>query len=323
MALRLTSYSEINDLVRGSVDMHMHFGPDPLFPRRIDAVGAARDAQEAGMLAIVLKSHSYPTAPVAYEAQKAAPDVKVIGSICLDQEMGGCNPHAVQASADIDAKVCWLPTFTSKNSLRKAATSLGLKINSEGISVLGDDGKLLPEMRECLRIIKDYDMVVASGHVSPAEIYAVMDECEEIGLEKIVITHALEFNVYDEPLTLDQIIELAKRGAYIEHVALTCLPAQKFTMPPPEMVDAIKRIGPSRCVLGTDCGVSWNPPPAEAMRMFVSILLRHGLPAEDISHMARLNPARLLGLGHNYAADSNKATPNPERNNPRVSGQTN
>jgi hypothetical protein len=302
MALRLTSYSEINDLVRGAVDMHMHFGPDPLFPRRIDAAGAARDAQDAGMLAIVLKSHSYPTAPVAYEAQKVAPAVHVIGSICLDQEMGGCNPYALQASADLDAKVCWLPTFTSKNSLRKAATSLGLEIKSDGISILGDDGKLLPDMRECLRIIKHHDMIVASGHVSPAEIFAVMDECKAIGHEKIVITHALEFNVYDEPLTLDQIVTLAKRGAYIEHVALTCLPAQKFTMPPPEMVDAIKRIGASRCVLGTDCGVSWNPPPAEAMRMFCSILLRHGLPAQDIVQMARINSAQLLGVGHNSLA---------------------
>ena len=307
MALRLTSFAEINDLMRGAVDMHMHFGPDPLFPRRIDAAGAARDAQEAGMLAFVLKSHSYPTAPVAYEAQKAAPNVHVIGSICLDQEMGGCNPYALQASADLDAKVCWLPTFTSKNSLRKAATSLGLEIKSDGISILGDDGKLLPEMRECLRIIKQHDMVVASGHVSPAEIFAVMDECKTLGIEKIVITHALEFNVYDEPLTLNQIVDLARRGAYIEHVALTCLPAQKFTMPPPEMVDAIKRIGASRCVLGTDCGVSWNPPPAEALRMFVSILLRHGLPAQDICQMAQINSAQLLGL-----------TPSKLRNSPEL-----
>jgi hypothetical protein len=302
MALRLTEFSEINDIVRGSVDMHMHFGPDPLFPRRIDASGAALDAQAAGMLGFVLKSHSYPTAPVAYEAQKVAPQVHVIGSICLDQEMGGCNPYALQASADLDAKVCWLPTFTSKNSLRKAATSLGLEIHSDGISILGDDGKLLPDMRECLRIIKDYDMVVASGHVSPAEIFAVMDECKAIGHEKIVITHALEFNVYDEPLNLDQIVDLAKRGAYIEHVVLTVLPAQKFTMPPPEMIDAMRKISPSRCVLGTDCGVSWNPPPAEALRMFVSILLRHGMSAEEISVMAKTNPARLLGLGHNSAA---------------------
>jgi hypothetical protein len=296
MAIKLTSYSEINDLVRGAVDMHMHFGPDPMFPRRIDAAGAARDAQEAGMLAFVLKSHSYPTAPVAYEAQKVAPNVHVIGSICLDLEMGGCNPYAVQASADIDAKVCWLPTFTSKNSLRKAASDFGLHFDSDGIFILGDDGKLTPETRECLRIIKEYDMVVASGHVSPAEIFAVMDECKAIGHEKIVITHALEFNVYDEPLSLDQIYELARRGAYIEHVALTCLPAQRITMPPGEMIQVMKRVGAGRCVLGTDCGVAWNPPPAEAMRMFVSILLRHGLPADDIKQMAQVNSAQLLGL---------------------------
>jgi hypothetical protein len=305
MALQLTSYSEINDLVRGSVDMHMHFGPDPMFPRRVDAAEAARDAQAAGLLAFVLKSHSYPTAPVAYEAQKAAPDVHVIGSITLDLEMGGCNPYAVQASADLGAKVCWLPTFTSKNSLGKAASDFGLHFDSEGVFILGEDGKLLPEMRECLRIIKEYDMVVASGHVSPAEMFAVMDECKVIGLEKIVITHALEFNVYDEPLSLDQIDELAKRGAYIEHVALTCLPAQRITMPPGEMIEVMKRVGPSRCVLGTDCGVSWNPPPAEAMRMFISILLRHGLPAKDIKQMAQINSAELLGLEPKRSAMSN------------------
>jgi Family of unknown function (DUF6282) len=305
MALQLTSYSEINDLVRGSVDMHMHFGPDPMFPRRVDAAEAARDAQAAGLLAFVLKSHSYPTAPFAYEAQKAAPDVHVIGSITLDLEMGGCNPYAVQASADLGAKVCWLPTFTSKNSLGKAASDFGLHFDSEGVFILGEDGKLLPEMRECLRIIKEYDMVVASGHVSPAEMFAVMDECKAIGLEKIVITHALEFNVYDEPLSLDQIDELAKRGAYIEHVALTCLPAQRITMPPGEMIEVMKRVGPSRCVLGTDCGVSWNPPPAEAMRMFISILLRHGLPAKDIKQMAQINAAELLGLEPKRSAMSN------------------
>jgi Family of unknown function (DUF6282) len=304
MPLKLTEFSEINDLVRGSVDMHMHFGPDPMFPRRIDAEGAAKDAQAAGMLAFVLKSHSYPTAPVAYEAQKYAPNVHVIGSICLDQEMGGCNPHALQASADLDAKVCWLPTFTSKNSLRKAATSLGIKIKSDGISIIGDDGKLLPDMRECLRIIKDYDMVLASGHVSPAEIYAVMDECKAIGHEKIVITHALEFNVYDEPLSIDQIEELSVRGAFIEHVVLTVLPAQHVSMPASELVEITKRIGPSRFVLGTDCGVSWNPPPAEAMRMFVSILLRHGLPTKEIKQMAQVNPAELLGLVPNQLRSS-------------------
>ena len=123
-----------------------------------------------------------------------------------------------------------------------------------------------------------------------------MDECKAIGHEKIVITHALEFNVYEEPLSLEQIYELARRGAYIEHVVLTCLPAQPVTMSPRDIIDVVRRVGANRCVLGTDCGVSWFPPPAEAMRMFVSILLRHGLAADDIRQMAQINPAQLLEL---------------------------
>src|SRR4051794_11934750 len=133
MALRATSLEEINGLLNGSIDMHVHFGPDPLFPRRVDAVRAALDAQEAGMAALVLKSHSYPTAPSAYAAQIAAPNVKVIGSLCLDEEMGGLNVHAIESSAGIGAKVVWLPTFTARNSVRKIASSLGLHLKNKGI----------------------------------------------------------------------------------------------------------------------------------------------------------------------------------------------
>jgi predicted metal-dependent TIM-barrel fold hydrolase len=131
-----------------------------------------------------------------------------------------------------------------------------------------------------------------------------MDECKAIGHDKIVITHALEFNVYTEPMSLAQIHELAKRGAYIEHVVLTCLPAQPITMPPREMVQVMRQVGANRCVLGTDCGVSWNPPPAEAMRMFISILLRNGLPADEIRQMAHTNPAQLLGLAPRSAGSN-------------------
>ena len=304
MALRLTNFSEINELLRGSVDMHLHFGPDPLFPRRVDATAAALDAQAAEMAAIVLKSHSYPTAPSAYAAQIAAPNVHVVGSVCLDEEMGGINVHALEASAELGAKVVWLPTFTAKNSVQKIASSLGLTLKTKGISVLGDDGKLLPQTRDVLAMIKYYDMVIASGHVSPAEIFAVMDECERIGLEKIVITHALDTSVYDEPLTFDDIVALAKRGAFIEHCFLSCLPAQHSWLSPTDLVAAIRKIGAQHCVLGTDLGIAWNPPPAEGMRMFVSTLLRHGLPENDIRMMAQTNPLQLLGLRHNSAAAS-------------------
>jgi len=50
------------------------------------------------MRAVVLKSHEYPTAPVAYVVSQVVSGVTVFGSICLDFEVGGLNVKAVEAS---------------------------------------------------------------------------------------------------------------------------------------------------------------------------------------------------------------------------------
>ena len=57
----------IDKLLQGSIDMHMHHGPDTsVTGRRVDALEAAQQAEQAGMRAIVLKNHDYSTAPLAY-----------------------------------------------------------------------------------------------------------------------------------------------------------------------------------------------------------------------------------------------------------------
>jgi hypothetical protein len=54
----------IDKLLSGSIDMHIHPGPDT-FKCRVDALEAARQASQAGMKAIVIKNHFYSTAPIA------------------------------------------------------------------------------------------------------------------------------------------------------------------------------------------------------------------------------------------------------------------
>ena len=73
--------SVIDELLKGSIDMHIHCGPDPRVERRLDAIDAARQAKEAGMRAIVLKSHEYPTAPLAYAVRRIVSDIDVFGSL--------------------------------------------------------------------------------------------------------------------------------------------------------------------------------------------------------------------------------------------------
>jgi hypothetical protein len=45
----------IDDLVRGSIDMHCHHAPDAMIEGRMDALETVKKAREMGMRAVVLK----------------------------------------------------------------------------------------------------------------------------------------------------------------------------------------------------------------------------------------------------------------------------
>lgn len=292
----MSNYTNIDRLFHGSIDMHLHHGPDggPI-PRRLDALETARQAQQSGMRAIVLKSHQYPTAPLAALISQLVPEVKVFGSICLDYEMGGLNFHAVEASARLGAKVVWMPTFSSANSIGKISRLLNMELEGEGFSILGASGKLVPEIDRILSLVKEYDMVLATGHISPAETFRLVEEARRRGIWKLVITHANEANAVELPLSLEDQQRLAGTGAFIEYIGASLLPTV-FREDPVEMVRAMRRIGAEHIIVSTDLGQLWNPLPAEGMRLFIATMLKNGMTEEEIELMARSNPARLLGL---------------------------
>ena len=184
----------IDDLVRGSIDMHVHHAPCTLIPGRMNALDTAKWARQMGMKAIVLKSSDYPTAPLAGIVNELVPEVKVIGSICLDYEIGGLNFHALEFSAKAGAKMAWMPTHSSSNSIAKERSLLGWNIEGEGLSILNSEHKLVPEMGRLLSLIKEHNMVLANGHISPRETFALVEMAQKIGISKIVITHALWTN---------------------------------------------------------------------------------------------------------------------------------
>jgi len=284
----------IDELLSGSIDMHLHIGPDEM-ATRVTALEAAEQAADAGMKAIVLKNHSYPTTSAAIITRDLAPEVEVFGSICLDYEIGGLNVDALEKHARLGAKVVWMPTFSSTNS-RAKMRGLGLNLEGEGFSILSEDGKLVAEIDPILEIVKKHDMVLASGHMSPIEIFAMVEAARKKSIEKIIITHPSDAEFMEKTLTLEELQRLSQMGAFIEQTIVTLLPTE-FCHSPQERVETIKAIGVDYCIMSTDLGQYWNPPPAEGMRFFIAILLRNGLSPEDIEVMAKKNPARLLGLG--------------------------
>jgi hypothetical protein len=278
----------IDDLVRGSIDMHLHHCPDLTMPTRSDALDTARQARDIGMRAIVLKNQNYPTAPLASMVSRFVPEVKVFGSICLDYDVGGLNSDALETSARLGAKVVWMPTHSSHTSLRKSGG------DNQGISILTPENKLVPEMGKILSLIKEYSMVLATGHISARETIVLAEEAFAAGITKFVVTHA-STHMFQRSPNLEEQRRLGQMGAFIEYIYVGFLP-NEMRDDPQDLVKAIRNVGAEHCIIGTDLGQHFNPTPAEGMRMFIALLLKNGITEREIELMAKVNPAKLLDL---------------------------
>ena len=279
--------SNVDRVLEGAIDIHVHIAPDPLVERRADTIDVARQAQEMGMQGLVLKSHQYPTHPVAYTVSQIIPQLTLIGGIALDVEVGGLNPMAVEATAQMGGRVVWMPTY----SARADRETKGL---SGGIYLLDDDGRLVPEVSAVLEVIKSHDMVLATGHISTAESMALIQGARNMGIHRLVVTHATTMT-YWTGMTVEDMKALVGMGAYIEHCMHVMMPTT-YRMEPKDMVKTISAIGPEKCILSTDFGQDYHPMPAEGMRMGVATMLRSGLEEVEVGMLVKDNPARLLGL---------------------------
>src|SRR6478752_239698 len=174
----------------GAADLHCHFGPDPHRERSVDAFEAGSEAAAAGHRAVVLKSHDSPTASLAWAVQRSVGDrISVFGGICCNREIGGVNPAAVEVALGLGARIVWLPTLSSRQDFENGvAAQLG--IPGPGLVVTDGEGELLPETKEVLALVKEHDAILATGHVSAAEHYAVVRALARDG--KVIVTHASE-----------------------------------------------------------------------------------------------------------------------------------
>src|SRR5580700_8024436 len=148
----------------GAIDMHAHSDPDGV-PRSIDAIDLARLAKSRGMRAIVLKNHYEPTQSLAYIVRKEVPGFEVFGGISLDLTVGGVNPAAVEWMTKVKGgygRVVWMPTYDSEHSV----TSSG---QQRPFARVAKDGKLVPEVVQVISIIAKHNLVLETGHSSPAE----------------------------------------------------------------------------------------------------------------------------------------------------------
>jgi hypothetical protein len=187
--------------------------------------------------------------------------------------------------------------YVKKNPSR-GYDDLGMRFPDNGITVLDERGGLLSEVREILAMVAAADVVFFTGHLSIDESKVLVPEAKRLGVKKIVVSHPEYENMN---YSIDDQRWLADAGALMEHTMSCHLPFWFPTDRPRyqtvwDIYDAIKAVGPERCVLTSDLGQIHSPPPTEGFREFIQMFASLGASDRDIDLMTKENPSRLLGL---------------------------
>lgn len=275
----------VDQCLVGAVDFHIHTRPD-IFPRCVSAFEAASMAQQVGMGAIVVKSHSADTAARAAEAAERS-GFPVFGGVALNYSVGGLNPYAVLECARQGGRVVWMPTICARHFVETTHyTGMlreGIPPGVEGLTVLGTHG-ITAEARNVLEAIVECDLVLCSGHLAPEETIELFGAAQKLGVRRLVVTHPQAPFV---GMPVDVMRRVAAQGAFIE------LTPQLSVA---ERAEIIRAVGIEHCFISTDGGTTKRPPPVDGLREFVAGLKRAGFTDPEIRYLAVSVPSYLLGL---------------------------
>lgn len=283
------------ELLEGAVDLHIHAGPD-IFPRELDEVDVIMQAKEIGMRAVLLKSHFTTNADRVYMLRKNFEGIGIYGNLVLNHSVGAVNPEAVFTALNFGAKRIEMPTVDSKQHIKiLGRTYPWSRIQLpkiEGISILNSDGDLIPGVREVANLVSEYNAILCTGHLTTPEMFALIHEARDAGVEKILVTHA-DLDVVS--VSKEDQKKMANLGALIEHSFTPCTHLRQ-RLDPRNIAEAIRYVGAKHCIMSSDMGQPVNPSPKEGFRMFVKTMLHLGISEHEINIMIRDNPSKLLDI---------------------------
>lgn len=287
-------------LLDGAVDLHRHGYPeisDSIRPPLgdVEDVTLCRDA---GMRAVVLKSHIWPTVGRADLLNQLVPGIEVVASVTLNQFAGGMRPEVVEMAARQGARAVFLPTLGAANDLERQGISSVIAQHvasyepdpATGTRLLDAAGKLTGEALECLAVIVERDLLTFTGHLSPRESFALA-ESGVLG-DRLVLAHPDSKSVGSD---LAATVELARQGCYVEICALGAYP-EIGRITHEGLAEIVTAVGPDRCVMTSDYFFSWSPPSHRMLLDLAEGLLAAGIAYDDLVTMLTRNPQHLLGM---------------------------
>lgn len=302
---------QINELLRGAIDPHIHSGPSAA-ARGIDHLELLKKAAAKGYAAVVTKDHDYSGVATAALIGKHYSDLgtKIYSGIVLNNAVGGLNPYAVEHTAAMGGKIVWLPTLAAENHLRwqqKAKFShpgVGNHVRPvTPIAIIDNRKTVRDDMKEILDIIARTDMVLAAGHLHVSEIWLVLEEAKRRGVKRMVINHPEEVI----EASVNDVGGFAAMGVFIEHSLGLFVDGSKFKLYDDahlkKHIDA-GTIG--QTILSSDLGQTGTIDPIDGFAQGLGMCISLGYSTDEVRQMSSLNAARLFGLEQDVASAMNR-----------------
>lgn len=289
---------KIEEIIKQTIDIHYHVGPE-IIPRKFD-VEQLIEKEEGKIGGFVLKNHFYPTRTMAINPKNSK--MKLFGGIVLNNFVGGLNPEAVYASALLDPSpiMVWFPTINAENFLKKSEYEIAPEwIRSNSFSArktkninavrIAEDRALTQKTLDVLKMIKQCNAILATGHISWEESKMLTKKARRMGIQ-VVTTHPI-YQRINMPVKIQK--ELAEKGCFIE---------QSYSMysidkiPIKKIAQQITIVGSKSVILSSDMGQSFSPPASVALKRFCKLLMKEGVELDELYTMLVTNPKKLLGI---------------------------
>lgn len=321
------------DLLRGTIDLHVHAGPHlTSSPRSVDPMEAALQAKAVGMRGLVYMDVMENSSGIAWLVNRIVDDIELFGGIILNTVYGGMNPRAVrtalyygdgakfvsfgahstyhlasQEGRMVDGQPVLMQDLYPKFAEQELARAIRIPLEDP---VPGD-------LDEILTLLGEHpDVYVNTGHVSAEEALRLLELAPRYGIEmdRILVAH-----VARNDMTMDQQKQVAAAGAWLEGTYADCgvypggigrthyYPEKEYINQlsisgpgaPRNVGDLgrqIREIGIDHFILGTDYGIRGVATPVEGMRQLIANLLDMDFSIEEIRQLTGGNAAKLLGL---------------------------
>lgn len=290
---------DLKNIIKQAIDIHVHIGPE-IIPRKY-TVNTLIDEDAGKLGGAVLKNHFYPTSPLIASAKKSG--LKLFGGIVLNNAVGGLNSEAIYSVNLISEKpiVVWFPTTNAENFLKQSVYEIAPEwVEKKGFKarsvkkvkpvLVTKDAKLTNETIDVLKMIKQCNASLATGHISWQESVLLIERALKLEITKIVVTHPI-YQRINMPVKIQKM--LAKKGVFIEQ-SYSMYSIDKISIK--NIASQIKAVGMKYVILSSDVGQTFSPSPSIALTRFSTLLKREGITNQELFEMLVVNPKKLLGI---------------------------